>query len=219
MGIPPVLARFSRFLKTWALLLLLLQGAWHPAFSHGAHPGEVTETFGGNQAGLGDFHSQGPCVGQGSDLTQPARSCCVTPDTADSGPGGSDCGSWCCRRNSEARAAFEVPAQRVEAEDGMLREVGFKRQRAACCCALEVDLPPLEPFVPPTSVPSGGMVPEISWTTLSRMGPVYTPRRWDPHVVGEARILARVRAQRGARSVVHQVQGEAVEVLHCSFLL
>ena len=239
MGTSPVLVRF---LKTWALLLLLLQVASLPVFSHGmhsegaqdgAHSREAVEAsnrketyFGVGVAqrnmdvvggGVG-VHAQGHCEGRGGGLTETARSCCALPALEEARLVLSECGSPCCRRQSGVSAAFEGGAQRVEIGSGETSQVGFKRRSAACCCQIKVDFPLSQPVVPPTSAPLGGMVPEFSWTTL-RMEPRFTRRCWDPQLVGEARILASVRAQRGAYRVVHWVEGEAVEVLHCSFLL
>jgi hypothetical protein len=249
MGTPPVLLRLF---KTWALLLLLLQGAWQPAFSHGVHaeglqeglrttsykgaeahaaveaPDKKETDFGasvaqwnldavGARGGVGGFHAQGHCEGRVREITRPALSCCAVLALEEARPVLSECGLSCCRRQPEAREAFEGALQRIEGV-GVMSEVGLKEESAACCCVIKVDLPTLEPVVPPASAPSGGMVPELSWTTF-RMEPGFTRRCWDPQLVGEARILASVRAQRGAYRVVHRVVGEAVEVLHCSFLL
>jgi hypothetical protein len=205
MGTSPVLARF---LKTWALLLLLLQVASLPAFSHGI-------SSKGAQEG---FHAQVHCEGPFEGLTHTARVCCAVPALEEAKPVLSECGSPCCRRQPEVRAAFEESEQRFEVGIGVMTEVGFEQGSAGCCCVMKVDLPLLQPVVPPASAPSGGMVPELSWTAV-RIVQGFTRRCWDPQLVGEARILASVRAQRGAYRVVHWVEGEAVEVLHCSFLL
>jgi len=205
MGTSPVLARF---LKTWALLLFLLQVASLPAFSHGIFSKGAQE----------GFHAQGHCEGPFEGLTHTARVCCALPALAEAKPVLSECGSPCCRRQPEVRAAFEEAEQRVEVGIGVMTEVGFEQGSTGCCCATKVDLPLLQPVVPPASAPSGGMAPELSWTAV-RIGLGFTRRCWDPQLVCEARILAIVRAQRGACRVVHRVDGEAVEVLHCSFLL
>ena len=171
----------------------------------------------GGVAGVGGGHFQGHCEGLVREITSLARSCCAVPAVEEAWPVSSEYGSSCCRRQPEAREAFEGALQRIEGV-GVMSEVGLKEESAACCCVIKVDLPTLEPVVPPASAPSGGMVPELSWTTFW-MEPGFTRRCWDPQLVGEARILASVRAQRGAYRVVHRVVGEAVEVLHCSFLL
>jgi len=236
MGTPPVLLRL---LKMWALLLLLLQGAWQPAFSHGVHAHAASEAlnkkepdFGvsiaqwnpdvvtarGGVGGVAGFHSQGHCEGLVREITPPARSCCALPAVEEAWLVSSECGSPCCRRQTEVCAAFEGGGQRFEVGIGVMSEVGFEQGNAGCCCVIKVDLPTLEPVVPPASAPSGGTVPEFSWTTF-RMEPGFTRRSWDPQWVGEARILASVRAQRGTCRVLYRVEGEAVEVLNCSFLL
>jgi len=244
MGAPPVLLRLF---KTWTLLLLLLQVAWQPAFSHGVHAEglqdgaprtsyqgaqahAVVEALDKQEADFGvdvlpwnldavvGFHAQARCKGQLSELDRLARSCCAVSALEEAKPVLSECGSPCCRRQPEVRAAFEESEQRVEVGIGVMTEVGFEQGSAGCCCVIKADLPLLQPVVPPASAPSGGMVPELSWTAV-RIVQGFMRRCWDPQLVGEARILASVRAQRGACRVVHRVEGEAVEVLHCSFLL